>query len=356
MTRIFPAFLAIFLAASHAFAAEKKIDFANKVAEENSCGLLLPIQSQNADSSNRIGALISVKQLYLGPVPEGGGMRPTIWTRDTGNYWCSPSTAYSLPNQQGYQDGTDIKDQEVIKDMGAGLEVSFGEFLKVLNLSAENISAVSFEVSNSKSYEYSWGNQKRAIRSLVANKDDCKEALAEPTSRLIYRICTGEVTLGVYLKTAVTGTVLNIALGQLKIGGNFRYRYEAKSVADCATTPAIGTKGTDAKSGAKAGNAADKGASTPPAQSSTTTKPGVKIDASLSTDQLSLKVEKAPDSKKASDANAKAATDDQQKEIKPEKCYSYAKVVSKPDAVFGVNLTPLTGKLSVKALIKAAGQ
>jgi hypothetical protein len=366
-------------------AGDDQLEFSQLIAKYHTCSELIPDATQTIDSSNRLGAILTLNQEYLAPPPATGqSYRGEILTRDRTKPWCTPADKYPLPTIDSYQTLSDIPERQEILDVGGSVQIAIGQYLKLLNISAENIKGISLAAANVKSYELSPGRQNLVMDALIA-QPDCVDALQAKTSKMIVRVCSGDVTLGVYFKTAVSGSILNLAIGQLTAGINFHYLNETSSVVPCTTTaPATkaGSTTTKQPTAPAAAKSTGNGAAKAPGKSTTAapvvTKSGVtlSVTGNGSTDStkppISFSVSvtsggNAPQSNPAasptpaaspkpaaspspSASPTPAATDTS---ADPAKCYSFAKVIGPSNGVFGINLSPQSGADSVSGLFKA---
>jgi hypothetical protein len=314
------------------------------------CSVLLPIATQTKDGINRVGAASLFTYEYIGPKLKNRSYRPVIFSQVIDKPWCAPDTM-PLPTDQDFQKEGTLQEQQYILEKSLQIKAEFTKYLELINISAENIKGVSYGVKNMKAYNLSPKNQEKIVRALTADKSEaCQRTLADKNSRLIIRVCTGEASLGVYFKKAISGEILNIAIGNLaKLGVTLKYNEEQSAVEDCKSSPPKPDAPKPAANDSKPTNAkpSDKPTDKPGTKPVVEAKPksGVpqvtftEADGKLSAQLQSGGDEAKPagDSKPAGDVKPAATA-------APDKCYKFAKFVADPDSVIGVYLSPEDSK------------
>lgn len=313
--------------------------FSQLIAKYFVCSSLVPIGTQTIDSSNRFGAVGTYNQDYLAPPARSGqSYRGEILTLNRSKPWCTPDDKYPLPTEDRYGTLGDLPERQHVVESGASFTLEITKYFKALDISISNVKAVSMAASNVSYYEIPPVRQNLIVDALLAQNEVCQPALKTKTSRMIVRVCRGDVVLGVYFKNAISGSILNIALGQISANFSLNYLKEDDSVAPCevpkTAAPAKPTQGSDGKPAqapAAPAKPDSKSGSKPAVAGTDTTK---KVSISFSAE---ITGSGTPAAAKATDP----AKSDPAAKAEPDKCYRYAKLAAPKNGIFGINLTPV---------------
>ncbi|MBX3521598.1 MAG: hypothetical protein KF807_00170 [Xanthobacteraceae bacterium] len=301
------------------------------------CSVLLPPATQTDESANRLGAVGFFKLEYL-EQNAPTRYRGQIYSRVPQSPLCIPRKT-ELPIKKRYQDLGSLPNEMRIDEVKADLKFELSGILTALNITYENISAVLVGINDVWQYELyptPRDNVMRDILSLQTEENDeyCAKTLKSPQAQMIYRVCTGQVTVGFYFKKAVKGNVLNIAIGNVKAGAGASWLKQQSAEAPCSA-PVAASKKSEQKEAAADPKSQTKADQKKDEQLKTATPKGPAVALSVGDAKLTFSADGTP----ASNAAA-ATTPDSDTKLDDKKCYNIAKMQFAKDAVWGVDLTP----------------
>ncbi|MCP3391929.1 hypothetical protein NLM27_24355 [Bradyrhizobium sp. CCGB12] len=341
--------------------------FATMLGRITKCSMILPTATQTIKSANRIGAVSELSLVYSATV--NSNFPKEIVTKNDNKPWCTPKAAFKLPDAADYQQHGNVPFRQKKLDIGGSAKVELEKIFKLVDASWSYVDAVAFGISDIQSVDLDTGDQKASIGAMLDRGAECSDSLKSTQSQMIWRICTGQVKLGVYFNREVRGSIVNANLGALQANFEAHYQSELSGVAETpckgdspvaagAGAPGARSTGSSPAVAPSPARAATPVANSPSAATSPSTNQAIAAAAGAAAAAAVVAVlggsGTQPGAAAAAAAAAPAESKPKNDTADPDKCYKYAIYESAPNAVVGVNLTPKgSGSLSVVGLTKA---